>query len=161
MSTTKMSWSTAVGDGRGSGPGPAEQARDTRGRRGRARDGASLAPYGAFVDIGGVDGLLHVGDISWSRVTDPSTELAVGDVLDLKVLKVDKQAGRISLGLKQMSPDPWEEAVAKLNPGDRVTGEVTRLVDFGAFVEVMPGVEGLIHVSEMSWTKRIQRPATS
>src|SRR5262245_16501454 len=117
----------------------------------------SLASYGAFVDIGGVDGLLHVGDISWSRVTDPSTELSVGDVLDLKVLKVDKQAGKISLGLKQMSPDPWEEAVAKLKPGDRVTGEVTRLTDFGAFVEVMPGVEGLIHVSEMSWTRRVQR----
>ena len=119
----------------------------------------SLAAYGAFIDIGGVDGLLHVGDISWSRVTDPSTELAVGDVLDLKVLKLDKQAGKISLGLKQMSPDPWKEAVAKLNPGDRVTGEITRLTDFGAFVEVLPGVEGLIHVSEMSWTKRIQRPS--
>ena len=118
----------------------------------------SLANYGAFVDIGGVEGLLHVGDISWSRVTDPSTELAVNDVLDLKVLKVDKQSGKISLGLKQMSVDPWEEAAAKLKPGDRVTGEVTKLMDFGAFVEVLPGVEGLIHVSEMSWTKRIQRP---
>jgi small subunit ribosomal protein S1 len=119
----------------------------------------SLAGYGAFIDIGGVDGLLHVGDISWARVTDPSTELAPGDVLDLKILKLDKQAGKISLGLKQMSPDPWEEAVKKLNPGDRVTGEITRLTDFGAFVEILPGVEGLIHVSEMSWTKRIQRPS--
>src|SRR5262245_36481718 len=118
----------------------------------------SLAAYGAFVDVGGVDGLLHVGDISWSRVTDPSTELAVGDVLDLKILKVDQDSGKISLGLKQLSPNPWDEAVAKLKPGDRVTGEVTRLADFGAFVEVMPGVEGLVHVSEMSWTKRIQRP---
>jgi len=118
----------------------------------------SLADYGAFVDVGGVEGLLHVSDISWSRVTDPSSELASGDVLDLKVLKVDKQSGKISLGLKQMSPDPWEEAAAKLHPGDRVTGEVTRLADFGAFVEVMPGVEGLIHVSEMSWTKRVHRP---
>jgi small subunit ribosomal protein S1 len=117
----------------------------------------SLASYGAFIDIGGVDGLLHVGDISWARVADPATELAVGDVLDLKILKVDKKAGKISLGLKQMSADPWQEAVAKLNPGDRVTGEVTRLADFGAFVEVLPGVEGLIHVSEMSWTKRVQR----
>src|SRR5262245_39362778 len=117
----------------------------------------SLASYGAFIDVGGVDGLLHVGDISWSRVTDPSTELAVGDVLDLKVLKVDKQTGKISLGLKQMSADPWEQAAATLKPGDRVTGEVSRLADFGAFVEVMPGVEGLIHVSEMSWTKRVQR----
>ena len=119
----------------------------------------ALAGYGAFIDIGGVDGLLHVGDISWSRVADPSTELAIGDVLDLKVLKLDKQAGKISLGLKQMSPDPWKEAVASLNPGDRVTGEITRLTDFGAFVEVLPGVEGLIHVSEMSWTRRIQRPS--
>ena len=117
----------------------------------------SLASYGAFVDIGGLDGLLHVGDISWARVTDPSTELSVGDVLDLKILKVDKENGKISLGLKQMSPDPWQDAAARLNPGDRVTGVVTRLADFGAFVEVMPGVEGLIHVSEMSWTKRIQR----
>ena len=117
----------------------------------------SLAGYGAFVDIGGTDGLLHVGDISWSRVADPSTELSVGDVLDLKVLKVDRQSGKISLGLKQMAPDPWEAAVAKLTPGDRVTGEVTRLTDFGAFVEVLPGVEGLIHVSEMSWTRRVAR----
>jgi len=119
----------------------------------------SLADYGAFIDIGGLDGLLHVGDISWSRVTDPSTELSVGDVLDLKLLKVDKQTGKISLGLKQMSADPWEHAAATLNPGDRVTGEVTRLMDFGAFVEVLPGVEGLIHISEMSWTKRIHRPS--
>jgi small subunit ribosomal protein S1 len=81
------------------------------------------------------------------------------DVLDLKVLKVDKQTGKISLGLKQMSPDPWDEAAAKLTPGERVTGEVTRLADFGAFVEVLPGIEGLIHVSEMSWTKRVQRPS--
>jgi small subunit ribosomal protein S1 len=118
----------------------------------------SLENYGAFIDIGGVDGLLHVGDISWARVTDPSTELAIGDALDLKVLKVDKRNGKVSLGLKQMSPDPWEVAAAKLNPGDRVTGEVARLADFGAFVEVLPGVEGLIHVSEMSWTKRVHRP---
>src|SRR5437870_4364364 len=117
----------------------------------------SLTNYGAFVDLGGFDGLLHVGDISWSRVTDPSTELSVGDELDLKILKIEKDSGKVSLGLKQMSPDPWEQAAAKLNPGDRVTGLVTRLADFGAFVEVMPGVEGLIHVSEMSWTKRIQR----
>jgi small subunit ribosomal protein S1 len=117
----------------------------------------SLTNYGAFVDLGGFDGLLHVGDISWSRVTDPATELAVGDQLDLKVLKVDKETGKISLGLKQMSADPWLEAAARLNSGDRVTGTVTRLADFGAFVEIAPGVEGLIHVSEMSWTKRINR----
>ncbi len=119
----------------------------------------SLAAYGAFIDIGGVDGLLHVGDMSWSRVSDPSAELAVGDVVDLKVLKVDKQTGKVALGRKQMTADPWQEAVAKLNPGDRVTGEVTRMTDFGAFVEVQPGVEGLIHISEMSWTKRVHRPS--
>ena len=117
----------------------------------------SLTNYGAFVDLGGFDGLLHVGDISWSRVTEPASELSVGDELDLKVLKLDKETGKISLGLKQMSPDPWEEAAARLNAGDRVTGTVTRLADFGAFVEIAPGVEGLIHVSEMSWTKRINR----
>jgi small subunit ribosomal protein S1 len=120
----------------------------------------SIADYGAFIDIGGgVDGLLHIGDISWSRVTDLSTELSTGDVLELKVLKADRQTGKIALGLKQMSPDPWEQAMATLAPGQHVTGEITRLTDFGAFVEVMPGVEGLIHVSEMSWTKRIQRPS--
>jgi small subunit ribosomal protein S1 len=119
----------------------------------------SLATYGAFLDIGGVDGLLHVGDISWGRVADPASVLSVGDAMDVKVLKVDKHSGKISLGLKQMTPDPWDQAIATLKPGDRVTGDVVRLTDFGAFVEVMPGVEGLIHVSEMSWTKRIKRPA--
>lgn len=119
----------------------------------------SLASYGAFVDIGGISGLLHVGDISWSRVADPSTELSVGDALDVKVLKVDRAAGKISLGLKQMTRDPWEQAVETLQVGQRVTGEVSRLTDFGAFVEIQPGVEGLIHVSEMSWTKRIHRPS--
>lgn len=119
----------------------------------------SLATYGAFIDIGGVDGLLHVSDISYARVNDPASELKVGDVLDLKVLKLDKQSGKISLGLKQMGLDPWDEAVSTLKVGDRVNGEVTRLADFGAFVEVRPGVEGLIHVSEMSWTKRVQKPS--
>jgi small subunit ribosomal protein S1 len=119
----------------------------------------SLAEYGAFIDIGGVDGLLHVSDISWSRVTDPSSVLSVGDVLDLKVLKVDRQSGRISLGLKQMSPDPAKEALANLKPGDRVAGEVTRLTDFGAFVEIQPGLEGMIHISEMSYTRRVRRPS--
>src|SRR5688572_2882647 len=140
----------------------AEEARRTRVEtleegavvRGTVR---SLAPYGAFVDIGGVDGLLHVGDMTWSRVADPATEMAIGDELDVKVLKVDRQTRKVSLGLKQLTPDPWQEAVAKLNPGDRVTGEVTRLMDFGAFVQILPGVEGLIHVSEMSWTRRVQR----
>lgn len=119
----------------------------------------SLASYGAFVDLGGMDGLLHVGDISWSRIADPSKELTVGDVLDLKILKLDRENGKIALGLKQMYPDPWEEAAQSLHVGERINGEVTRLTDFGAFVEVLPGIEGLIHVSEMSWIKRVQRPS--
>ncbi len=119
----------------------------------------TLMDFGAFVDLGGVDGLLHVGDISWSRVADPRKELSVGDPLDLKVLKVDRDTGKISLGLKQLYPDPWEEAGKDLKTGDRVRGQVTKLADFGAFVEVRPGVEGLIHVSEMSWTKRVNKPS--
>jgi small subunit ribosomal protein S1 len=106
---------------------------------------------------GGFDGQMEVGDLSWARVTNPASELSVGDQLDLKVLKVDKETGKISLGLKQMSPDPWQQASVQLKLGDRVTGIVSRLADFGAFVEITPGVEGLIHVSEMSWTKRINR----
>ena len=119
----------------------------------------SLTDYGAFVDLGGVDGLLHVGDISWSRTTDPRSELMVGDTLDLKVLKLDRESGKISLGLKQLYPDPWEEAARQLKIGDRVRGTVTRLTDFGAFVEIRPGVEGLVHISEMSWTRRVRKPS--
>lgn len=119
----------------------------------------SLTDYGAFVDLGGVDGLLHVGDISWSRTSDPRSELMVGDTLDLKVLKVDRETGKVSLGLKQLYPDPWEEAARQLKIGDRVRGTVTRLTDFGAFVEIRPGVEGLVHISEMSWSKRVHKPS--
>jgi small subunit ribosomal protein S1 len=119
----------------------------------------SVTDYGAFIDLGGVDGLLHVSDISWSRNVDPRAELQPGDVLDLKVLKLSRQSGKIALGLKQMYPDPWEEAGQQLKEGDRLHGTVTRLTDFGAFVEVRPGVEGLIHVSEMSWTKRVHQPS--
>src|SRR5262245_3738006 len=117
----------------------------------------SLADYGAFIDIGGIDGLLHVGDISWSRLTDPSAELNVGDVLDLKVLKVDKDAGKISLGLKQMSADPWLEAAATLKPGDKVTGEVTRLMGVGAVLAAMDCVTALIRGSQMCRSTRVAR----
>lgn len=119
----------------------------------------SLTDFGAFVDLGGVDGLLHVIDMSWSRIKDPRSELQVGDTLDLKVLKIDREHQKISLGLKQMYPDPWDTIAQEVQPGDRVRGTVTRLTDFGAFVEVRPGVEGLIHVSEMSWTKRVRKPS--
>jgi len=119
----------------------------------------SLADYGAFVDIGGVDGLLHVAEISWSRVNKPSDLLSVGQEVEVRVLKVDQDKRRISLGMKQLLPHPWEAAADKYKPGERVRGTVTRLMDFGAFVELEPGVEGLIHVSEMSWSKKVRKPS--
>ncbi len=119
----------------------------------------SLAAYGAFVDLGGIDGLLHVSDISWSRVNTPEDVLSIGQQLQLKVLKVDPESRRISLGLKQLGPEPWDSAAEKYTAGQRITGTVTRLMDFGAFVELEPGIEGLIHVSEMSWVKRVRKPS--
>ena len=119
----------------------------------------SLTPYGAFVDVGGVDGLLHVSDISWSRVTKPEDVLSVGQQLQLRILKIDPDTKKISLGLKQLQAEPWETVPARYQPGQRVTGTVTRLTDFGAFVELEPGIEGLIHISEMSWGKKIHHPS--
>ena len=119
----------------------------------------SLAGYGAFVDIGGIDGLLHVSDISWSRVNSPEDVLTVGQQVQLKVLKVDPENSRISLGLKQLQPEPWDTVAEKYKVGQRITGTVTRLMDFGAFVELEPGIEGLIHVSEMSWLKKLRKPS--
>jgi len=119
----------------------------------------SLASYGAFVDLGGIDGLLHVSDISWARVNAPEEVLEVGQELRLKVLKVDAESKRVSLGLKQLEAEPWDAVPEKYVAGQRVTGTVTRLMDFGAFVELEPGVEGLIHVSEMSWVKKVRKPS--
>ncbi len=119
----------------------------------------SLADYGAFVDIGGIDGLLHVSDISWSRVNSPADVLTVGQELELKVLKVDSDKQRISLGMKQLQPHPWDAVADKYKTGERVRGTVTRLADFGFFVELEPGVEGLVHISEMSWAKRVRTPS--
>jgi small subunit ribosomal protein S1 len=119
----------------------------------------SLADYGAFVDIGGVDGLLHVAEISWSRVNKPADLLSVGQEIEARVLKVDPEKRRISLGMKQLLPHPWDAAADRYKPGERVRGTVTRLMDFGAFVELEPGVEGLIHVSEMSWSKKVRKPS--
>ena len=119
----------------------------------------SLADYGAFVDLGGVDGLLHVAEISWSRVNKPSDLLSLGQEVEVRVLKVDPDKRRISLGMKQLLPHPWDAAAEKYKPGERVRGTVTRLMDFGAFVEIEPGVEGLIHVSEMSWSKKVRKPS--
>jgi small subunit ribosomal protein S1 len=119
----------------------------------------TLTDYGAFVDVGGVDALLHVADISWGRINKPSDVLAVGQQVDAKVLKVDAAKRRISIGLKQLQPHPWEQAAERYKTGDRITGTVTRVADFGAFVELEKGVEGLIHLSELSWSKKVRKPA--
>jgi small subunit ribosomal protein S1 len=116
----------------------------------------SLASYGAFVDIGGVDALLHVSDISWSRVNQPADVLAVGQEVDAKVLKIDPEKRRISIGMKQLQPHPWDAVAQKYSPGQKIRGTVTRVVEFGAFVELEPGIEGLIHVTEMSWGKKVR-----
>jgi small subunit ribosomal protein S1 len=119
----------------------------------------SLTSYGAFVDLGGIDGLLHVSDISWSRVKAPEDVLTIGQELRLKVLKVDAEGRRVSLGLKQLEPEPWETAAERYTVGQRISGTVSRLMDFGAFVELEPGIEGMIHVSEMSWVKKVHKPS--
>jgi len=119
----------------------------------------SFAAYGAFVDIGGVDGLLHISDMAWSRVKAAEDLLSVGEEIQVKILSVDPETQRISLGLKQLQAEPWDSAAATYAVGQRITGTVTRLMDFGAFVELEPGIEGLIHVSEMSWVKKVRKPS--
>jgi small subunit ribosomal protein S1 len=119
----------------------------------------NITDYGVFVDLGGVDGLLHITDISWGRVTHPSEYFNVGDEIEVVVLKFDPSAERVSLGYKQKSPDPWSDVADRYPLGSRVKGKVVSLTDYGSFVELEEGVEGLIHVSEMSWTKKIRHPA--
>lgn len=119
----------------------------------------NITDYGAFVDVGGVDGLLHVTDLSWRRVNHPSEVLQVGQEIQVKVLKFDREKGRISLSAKQLLPDPWDDIASRYTPGSRARGHVVSLTDFGAFVELEPGVEGLIHISEMTWSKRTQHPS--
>ena len=120
----------------------------------------TLMPYGAFVAIEpGLDGLLHISDISRARVAKPEDVLTVGEQLTLRVLKIDPGSGKISLGLKQLQPEPWETAAERYVAGQRVAGDVTRLMDFGAFVELEPGLEGLIHVSEMAWDRKVSHPS--
>jgi small subunit ribosomal protein S1 len=128
-------------------------------REGAVVDGTvrSIAEYGAFVDLGGVDGLLHISDVAWSRVAKVEDVLSVGQQLEVKVLKIDPEGKRISLGLKQLQAHPWDGITEKYSPGERVRGVVTRIAEFGAFVELSPGVEGLVHLSEMSWSKRIHK----
>jgi len=119
----------------------------------------SLTEFGAFLDIGGVDALLHVADIGWGRINKPMDVLSVGQVIEAKVLKIDAEKRRISVGMKQLQPNPWDLVPSKYKIADRVRGTVTRATDFGVFVELESGVEGLIHVSEMSWAKRIRKPS--
>lgn len=120
----------------------------------------SLTDFGAFVEIApGIDGLLHVADMSWVRVAKPADVVAINDSFEVKILKLNKESRRISLGLKQLIPDPWTLAGERFKVGDRVQGKVSRLTDFGAFIELAPGVDGLIHVSEMSWSKKVRKPS--
>jgi small subunit ribosomal protein S1 len=114
----------------------------------------TLTDFGAFIDLGGVDGLLHVTDMSWARVGKPADLLSAGDSVEVKILKVDRGSRRISLGLKQLSPDPWSLAGEKYKVADRVRGKVTRVVEFGAFVELEPGIEGLIRLFDLTWSKK-------
>jgi len=119
----------------------------------------NITEYGAFVDLGGIDGLLHITDMSWGRVTHPNELFKVGDEVTVRVLKYNAETERVSLGLKQTQEDPWTHAEEAFPPGKRVSGKVMSITDYGAFVELEPGVEGLIHVSEMSWTKKVKHPS--
>jgi small subunit ribosomal protein S1 len=128
---------------------------------GQSREGIvkNITQFGAFIDLGGVDGLLHKSDMSWGRVNHPSEVVSVGDKIEVMILSVDAEAGKISLGIKQKTPDPWLSVEEKYPMGSTVSGKVVNIVDYGAFVELEPGVEGLIHVSEMSWTRRVPHPS--
>ncbi len=119
----------------------------------------NITEYGAFVDLGGIDGLLHITDMSWGRVNHPSEVFNVGDKVEVKVLKYNPDTERVSLGLKQTMEDPWNHATEAYPPGKKISGKVMSITDYGAFVEIEPGIEGLIHVSEMSWTKKIKHPS--
>jgi small subunit ribosomal protein S1 len=122
----------------------------------------SLTDYGAFIDLGGVDALLHISDIAWTRINKAADVLSVGQQIDAKVLKISNEAEkrRISVGMKQLLPHPWDQVASKYNVGERVRGTITRVMEFGAFVELEPGIEGLIHVSEMSWGKKMRSAST-
>ena len=119
----------------------------------------NITDYGAFIDLGGIDGLLHVTDMSWGRVGHPSEIFQVGDQVEVVVLHFDRESGRVSLGYKQKSNDPWETVETRFAPGTKTRGRVVSLTNYGAFVELEPGVEGLVHVSEMSWTRRVRHPS--
>ncbi len=130
-------------------------------REGAILDGIvkNITEYGAFVDLGGIDGLLHITDMSWGRVNHPNEVVNIGDEIKVKVLKYSAENERVSLGLKQLSADPWEHAAERYPAGTRAVGKVVSLIDYGAFVELEEGIEGLIHISEMSWTRRVKHPS--
>jgi small subunit ribosomal protein S1 len=130
-------------------------------KEGDIRDGVvkNIADFGAFVDLGGIDGLLHITDLSWGRVNHPTEVVRIDQRIKVKILKVDQASERIALGYKQLQPNPWEGVAARFQPGLRVKGKVVNLMPYGAFVELEAGVEGLVHISEMSWTKRINHPS--
>src|SRR5439155_604275 len=141
----------------------AEKKRDTLGtlEEGKVLMGTvkNITEYGAFVDLGGIDGLLHITDMSWGRINHPSEVLNVGEEIKVQVLKFDRDSERVSLGYKQLKADPWTTATLKYPTGSRVKGKVVSLTDYGAFVELEQGVDGLIHVSEMSWSKNVKHPS--
>lgn len=119
----------------------------------------NLTDYGAFIDLGGIDGLLHITDMSWGRMQNPHELLKIGENVQVKVLKFDRDKERVSLGLKQLTPDPWASAIERFPANERIKGKVVSLTDYGAFIELEPGVEGLVHVTEMSWSKRVKHPS--
>ncbi len=145
-----------------------EESRDKRRaltlsslREGQVIEGVvkNITEYGAFIDLGGIDGLLHITDMSWGRVGHPSELFIVGDKVSVVVLKYDKTSGRVSLGTKQKTPDPWGDVESKYSPQTKVLGKVVSLTDYGAFVELEPGIEGLVHISEMSWAHEVKHPS--
>ena len=119
----------------------------------------NITDFGAFIDLGGVDGLLHITDITWGRINHPNDRLSLGESIKVKIIDFDKEKKRISLGLKQLSKDPWEGAEAKYSEGAKISGKVVNMMNYGAFIEIEEGIEGLIHISEISWTKHIRHPS--
>jgi small subunit ribosomal protein S1 len=118
----------------------------------------NITDYGAFVDLGGIDGLLHITDMTWGRINHPTEVLKVNDEIDVVVLKYDAEKEKVSLGYKQLQEDPWEKSASQFKSGEKIKGKVVSLADYGAFIEVFPGIEGLVHVSELSWSKKIKHP---
>ncbi|MCW5766009.1 MAG: S1 RNA-binding domain-containing protein, partial [Phycisphaeraceae bacterium] len=119
----------------------------------------NIADFGAFIDLGGIDGLLHITDMSWGRINHPSEMLKIDQKVEVKVLNIDREKEKIALGLKQKEASPWEEIEKKYPVGSRVKGEVVNIMSYGAFVRLEPGIEGLVHISEMSWTRRVNHPS--